>query len=597
MRVLNQKASLVSTLGLPSLMGALFLLSACVSVSSSVQRTATQSGLSASASTSDSSIQSIKINQIGYLPNSTKIALVPTTLATGFDIINVADGDIALSGDLSASQMWDMSGDSVHIADFSAITQAGEYIIRVPGFADSERINISRDAYLDLHDGALKAYYFNRAGLALDPTYAGQWARPLGHPDMNVRVHRSAATVARPEGTVLSSPKGWYDAGDYNKYIVNSGISTYTLLAAYADFTEFYRDRDVDIPESGDEMPDILDEILWNIDWMETMQDPSDGGVYHKLTTLNFEAAVMPHQATSQRYMVQKNVGAALNFAGVMAKASRVFADIPGFAQKAQDYRAAGIRAFEWAEDNPNLFYQQPDDVTTGEYGDEDSDGEFAWAAAELFLLTRNTDYLDIYKQKARFPGTPDWQDTMTLAYMSLLKDGEAVLSMRDYESVKSQLMRYADTVVTDHKASAYRVAMLDEDFVWGSNAVALNKAMVLLQAYRLDNDQAYHSAAVGLLDYVLGKNPIDMSYVTGFGVNTPMNIHHRQSYADDVTAPVPGFVAGGAHTGRQDGCPYEGRLPATTYSDDWCSYSTNEVTINWNAPLVYVLSALHSSQ
>jgi len=138
---------------------------------------------------------------------------------------------------------------------------------------------------------------------------------------------------------------------------------------------------------------------------------------------------------------------------------------------------------------------------------------------------------------------------------------------------------------------------MLEDDFVWGSNAVALNKAMVLLQAYSLNGEQAYHSAAVGLVDYVLGRNPIDFSFVTGFGVKTPMDTHHRQSYADDVTAPVPGFVAGGPHTGRQDDCDYEGRLPATTYSDDWCSYSTNEVTINWNAPLVYVLSALHTSQ
>jgi len=597
MHLVNRKNPFVSRIVLPSLISAIFLLSGCVSGNGSSKATLGQTKLSGPATPPILSNKLIKINQVGYLPNHTKIALVPTTNATRFEVINVVSGEVAMDGDLSASQKWSLAGNSVRIADFSAITEAGEYIIRVAGFPDSKRVNISSDAYLALHDGALKAYYFNRAGLELDPTYAGDWARPLGHPDTNVLVHRSAATVDRPAGTVLSSPKGWYDAGDYNKYIVNSGISTYTLLASYTDFTDFYKDRDIDIPESGDEMPDILDEVLWNIDWMETMQDPRDGGVYHKLTTLNFEAAVMPHNATSQRYVVQKNVGAALNFAGVMAKASRVFADIPGHAKKAQDYRVAAIRAFEWAQDNPGLYYQQPRDVSTGEYGDDDVDGEFAWAAAELFLLTQNTDYLEVYKQKASAPETPNWQDTMTLAYMSLLREGEKLLSVKDYESVKSQFMTYADSVVEAHNASAYRVAMLEDDFVWGSNAVALNKAMVLLQAYKLESKKAYHSAAIGLLDYVLGRNPIDFSFVTGFGVKTPMDTHHRQSYADDVTAPVPGFVAGGPHTGRQDDCDYEGRLPATTYSDDWCSYSTNEVTINWNAPLVYVLTALHTSQ
>ena len=591
MHFLNRKYSLVC------MVGAMSLLSACAFGGESGKKTSVQTKLSEAVTPPVSSNNLIKINQVGYLPSRTKIALVPNTNATRFEVINVADGQVAMAGDLPVSQKWSLAGNSVHIADFSAVTEAGQYIIRVAGFPDSKPVNISRDAYLDLHDGALKAYYFNRAGLELDPTYAGDWARPLGHPDTNVLVHSSAATVDRPAGTVLSSPKGWYDAGDYNKYIVNSGISTYTLLASYTDFTDFYQGRDVDIPESGDDMPDILDEILWNIDWMETMQDPRDGGVYHKLTTLNFEAPVMPHNATSQRYVVQKNVGAALNFAGVMAKASRVFAEVPGYANKAQEYRSAAIKAFEWAQDNPTLYYQQPSDVSTGEYGDQNVDGESAWAAAELFLLTQNTDYLDLYKQKAGSPSTPNWQDTMTLAYMSLLREGKTLLSNEDYESVKSQFMTYADSVVNAHNASAYRVAMLEDDFVWGSNAVALNKAMVLLQAYSLDGEQAYHSAAVGLVDYVLGRNPIDFSFVTGFGVKTPMDTHHRQSYADDVTAPVPGFVAGGPHTGRQDDCDYEGRLPATTYSDDWCSYSTNEVTINWNAPLVYVLSALHTSQ
>ncbi len=161
-----------------------------------------------------------------------------------------------------------------------------------------------------MHDAAIKAYYFNSASQQLDPAYAGVWARPAGHPDDQVKIHASAASASRPTGTVVQSPKGWYDAGDYNKYVVNSGISTFTLLDAWTDFKDFYRERQWTIPESGNSMPDLLDEVVWNLDWMSTMQDPADGGVYHKLTNLNFDGTVMPHQAVAPRYLVQKTTAA-----------------------------------------------------------------------------------------------------------------------------------------------------------------------------------------------------------------------------------------------------------------------------------------------
>src|SRR5690606_18067041 len=119
-----------------------------------------------------------------------------------------------------------------------------------------------------LNAAAIKAFYFNRASIPLEPEYAGIYARPEGHPDTQVLVHASAADAKRPEGTVISSPKGWYDAGDYNKYIVNSGISTYSLLAAFEHFPEQYLDQNLNIPESGNGVPDLLDEIYWNLAWM-----------------------------------------------------------------------------------------------------------------------------------------------------------------------------------------------------------------------------------------------------------------------------------------------------------------------------------------
>jgi endoglucanase len=524
---------------------------------------------------------------------------VPDTDATTFELVDTATNTVVMTGELSAVQRWPVSNTSVKLADFSAVTAEGDYVLRVDGIANDATVNISADAYLDVHDAVLKAYYYNRASIELEGTYAGQWARPMGHPDTSVQVHASAADANRPEGFTFSSPKGWYDAGDYNKYIVNSGISTYTLMAAYEHNEAFYADRDVGIPESGNDIPDILEEIKWNLDWMATMQDPNDGGVYHKLTTLGFSGTVMPHEATAQRYVVMKGTSATLNFAAVMASASRIYGEFPEFAADAATFRTAAINAWAWAQANPQVAYQQPSDVNTGEYGDGFFDDERLWAAAELFLLTEETQYLDSFKAMTASagPGVPAWPATATLGYISMLRSGAELLSQEDYASIRAPFMALADRIITETNESAYGVAMVDSDFVWGSNSVSLNKAMILMNAYELTGTQVYEDAAVSLVDYVLGRNPTDYSFVGGFGVKTPVDPHHRPSFSDGIDAPVPGFVSGGPQPGQQDNCNYPSPLPALSFLDDWCSYSTNEVTINWNAPMVYSLSALHANQ
>ena len=170
-------------------------------------------------------------------------------------------------------------------------------------------------------------------------------------------MHESAASVKRPEGTVISAPKGWYDAGDYNKYIVNSGISSYTLLAAYEHYPEIFDTLEINIPESGNGIPDILNEVKYNIDWMLEMQDPDDGGVYHKLTNASFDGVIMPDEAVQPRYVVQKTTAAALNFAAVTAQASRIYKKfLPDFSEKCLK---AAKSAYNWAIRNTQILYNQ----------------------------------------------------------------------------------------------------------------------------------------------------------------------------------------------------------------------------------------------
>lgn len=548
-----------------------------------------------SASSSAGLTSLIKINQLGFNPNSEKLAVVPDVAATQFRIINRSDNAIVLTGNLSATKSWSPASESVKLADFSAVTTVGDYKIEVDGIAQAANFKITANAYDALNAGSIKAFYYNRSGTQLLETHAGIYKRAAGHPGTQVYIHQSAASANRPAGTVISAPKGWYDAGDYNLYIVNSGISTYTLLAAFEAYPEFFENQNLNIPETGDQVPDLLNEILWNIEWMLAMQDPNDGGVYHKLTSKNFSGFVMPAADTSDRYVVQKATAATLDFAAVMAVASRVFADYesvyPGLSAQ---MLTAAENAWAWAKANPQIYYSQPSDITTGGYGDNNVTDEFAWAAAELYITTQNNNYYTEMNAANLSADVPGWGNVKSLSWVSLGRNIDSLTTIADKDLIKNRLFSLADTISSSKQASAYAVSMVSGDFVWGSNAVAMNQAMMLLAAYDQDKSKIqYLQAAQSLLDYVLGRNPTDYSFVTGFGSKTPMHIHHRPSAADGIVAPIPGFIAGGPNPGQQDKSDcnqaYPSNLPAKSYLDHDCSYASNEIAINWNAPLVFV--------
>ena len=534
----------------------------------------------------------IKLNQVGYFANASKIVIVPSTNIVKFNVIN-ANGSVVLSGISSAPAVWEYSGEAVVQIDLSALNAVGQYSLEVEDSQQRASFSIKASPYDAMHKAAFKAYYINRASIKLLPEFAGDYARPMGHVDTQVLVHSSAATASRPEGTVISSPKGWYDAGDYNKYIVNSGISTYTLLLAYEHFTAYYDNKSLNIPESNNGIPDILDEIDWNLEWMSTMQDPNDGGVYHKLTTKNFTPIIMPHEGTEPRFVVQKSTAAALNFAAVMANASRLYqATRPTLANK---YLLQAIDAYSWALENPTQYYRQPSDIQTGEYGDNNVTDEFAWASAELYLTTQEPPFLENFDQYAQAAQVPSWAQVSALPYISMAFNNQAdiLFTEQQRQRYSTRLVDLANNIMQTYNTSAYKVTMSEGDFVWGSNAVAMNRALVLWQAHKITQDEQYKVAAEELVNYVMGKNPTGFSFVTGFGEVSPIEPHHRQSVADEVLTPVPGFLVGGPHSGQQDSCNYVSDLPAQSFLDDWCSYSTNEVTINWNAPLIYSLAQL----
>jgi len=554
--------------------------------------------------------QAIRLNQVGFYPGAPKAALVVGAARDTFYVVAADLKDTVFTSLLGPRRATALSSDTTRAADFSALRTPGEYVVLVPGLGASYRFAIRPRVLEELARGALKAFYFQRGSLALEPRYAGKWSRAAGHPDTQVLVHPSAASAGRPAGTVISAPGGWYDAGDYNKYIVNSGITVATLLSLYEDFPAYVRTLDVDIPESGHGVPDLLQEALWNLRWMLTMQDPSDGGVYHKLTEPRFEGFVSPVEARSPRYVVQKSTAAALDFAAVMAQASRVLRSfesrLPGLADSAL---TAAVHAWSWARHHPDVFYDQErlnqqfePHIETGTYGDRDVRDEFIWAATELGVTTRQDSF---FTAVPVFPDSsaplPNWRQVRTLAYYTLarFRAGLPPAVAGDRARLERTLMRAADDLMQSASRTAYGTLMGGRaaDFIWGSNSVAANQGIALVVAYRLTGDPSYLRHALSNLDYLLGRNATGYSFVTGFGSRTPLHPHHRPSAADGIDAPVPGLLVGGPNPGRQDGCAYPVTAPDKAYVDDVCAYASNEVAINWNAPLVYLAAALEALQ
>lgn len=552
----------------------------------------------------------IRLNQIGFYPNAPKIAAVYTTQGDEYFITKEADNKKLFAGKLSGTAKSPFSKKQTRIADFSDFKEPGEYVIVVPGIGRSYPFNIRKNVHAEVANAAAKAFYFHRLSVDLPEEYAGVWKRQLGHPDDRVLIHASAASPNRPKGTVISSPRGWYDAGDYNKYIVNSGITMGTLLSAYEDFPEYWQSTSLHIPESNNDVPDLLDEVLWNLRWMLTMQDPHDGGVYHKLTNPKFDGMVMPHEATNTRYVVKKSTAATLDFAAVLAQASRVYKlfenQFPGLSDSCIH---AARRAWEWAQQNPAVEYKQLEinknfepNIVTGAYGDRDLSDEFIWAASELMITTRDPAYsqqVNLIPDEATL--LPSWSQVRLLAYYSLLRfENKLKPTLNvDVQSMKKILIAFADSLVAGTDQHYLRTVMgkTVKDYIWGSSSVAANQSIALIQAYTITKDQKYLRHALSNVDYLLGRNGTGYSFVTGFGDKQVMHPHHRPSEADGISAPVPGWLSGGPNPSMQDKCDYPSAIPDEAFTDHVCSYASNEVAINWNAPLVYILCAMESLQ
>jgi len=534
------------------------------------------------------------MNQVGFLTKGQKQMAVVG--AEGKEIVfKTSSGTEVLKVTAPEAQVWIPAGDTAaSLVDFSEIQTEGKYQAYIDDEPIGHPITIGDKALEEAGKASIKFFYFQRASTALEEEYAGIYARAAGHLDTAVKYHPS--TGKTDTEATFNGSKGWYDAGDYGKYIVNSGISTYTLLQLYQQNKEYYDTLKLNIPESSNDIPDLLDEIRWNLDWMLTMQD-DDGGVFHKLTTKQFAGTIMPEKGTAQRFAIGKGIEASWDFAAVVTLASEIYKPYdPEFAQKCID---AAQKARIWALTHPYEIYEQPSDVGTGTYTGSVEWASKLWTNIEMYRVSGDTSVSSIIKSlpiSNKKAVLQSWQNNYMLGIFTIAMSPDA-FEAEMVDSATSIITTMADNYVKSLDNNGYGVALAKGDFYWGSNGVAANKGMVLIHAYILTKDEKYLNAALSIVDYILGRNPLDKSYLTGYGVNPVMKPHHRPSQADSIDAPVPGMIAGGPNASATD-CAKKYNNPdavARSYYDNSCSYATNEVAINWNAPFAYVIGSIQA--
>ena len=545
----------------------------------------------------ESASAQIKVDQVGYLPGSLKLAFV-TAAGKRFEVKRALDGVTVFKGELSPAAADSATGDSVQVANFSKLREPGTYYLDVPGVGRSWPFSIGRDVFSRAYYLAMRAFYGQRCGMAVDlgPEFPG-YAHPACH--LKAEFHASSGKQGE-RGNV----GGWHDAGDYGRYVVNSGITVGTLLWTWEIFGPKLKTIKLNLPETGNGTPDILNEARWNLEWMLKMQD-GDGGVWHKQTSEHFPGFVMPEDDPLPSVVIgtgvepYKSTCATADVAAVAAIAARVYQSYdPKFAARNLE---AARKAWLWTQKYPNVTFRNPPGVSTGEYGDSYCDDEKLWAAAELWRTTGDASYNDYFvkeypdfRASLNSPSPEGWKEVAAMGLWTYALGARKGSDPELLADIRKRAAQAAQAIVERTRANPYHVSLQARDYVWGSNGVVANYGMELLVANALTPDPSFVESALDNLHYLLGRNTFSLSWVTQVGANPYRHPHHRPSGADKNPEPWPGLLSGGPNAARQDDILRklpDGLPPAKIYADDQGSYASNEVAINWQAPLVFVLA------
>lgn len=529
----------------------------------------------------------IYVNQAGYLPEDRKVAVICQESA-GFTVQDM-QGNVCYEGKWNYFGPDALSGDTVWQGDFSAIKKPGRYVVRCEK-GESATFLIGENAYGKLMYDVLRAFYYLRCGCALEKEHAGVYTHAACH--TGIAVEWDNPSVKKH---ILG---GWHDAGDYGRYVTPGAVALSHLMYAHMLYPAVFEKLKMNIPESGNSLPDILNECKWEMDWIVQMQR-EDGAVYHKHTTAHHAPFVMPEEDTAQLFLLPVSSMATADFCAICAQGYRVFKEYDK--EYAAKLLAAAKKAHQWLKENPEFMgFKNPDGCGTGGYGQRDDLSNRWWAAAEMYAATGEAEYLKdamVQFEALHFHLSLGWGDVAGLGVMALMTCQYPV-SEAWMTALKKEVVEAAEKFVSIADGCGYNCAMVEQNYGWGSNMPLMQHGMILALADFVEGKGRFRNCMLDQLHVLMGVNAMGISYVTGNGDYAYNYPHLRPADADGIDACIPGMVSGGPNRRPSDGYAKElglfpeGTPPMKCYYDDVRCYSLNEITIYWNSPVVFVLAA-----
>ena len=547
------------------------------------------------------------LNQVGFYPAQQKQVVFRgdmSSLDGRFSIVNVDTGEKEdFNGFVTTFGTNPTSLEYVGYGDFSSFTKEGTFKIVGNKGSESPVFTISNSVYDNINNDLIMMLYRQRCGEVL-----GETDDPFAH----TACHQELATIYG-ETTTIDVSGGWHDAGDYGKYVVAGAQTVADLLLTYdriADSADEIFHYPSYVTGTDSAIPDILEEAMYELDWMLKMQR-ADGQVYHKVSTKEFPTNnVKPQDDHGQLYVSPVSYAATADFAAVMAMAARTLQSIAPY--KATEYSAAASKAYNALSSMTKTSFTNPSDIKTGEYPDSDLDDELSWAAIEMYAISMDTTYLDTFL--SNYTKTDElglgWANVNGFAVVTALQTINP--SDERFVTIANKVIEFADELVEISKTDVYNITI--KSFEWGSNLSIASNGMVLdfaaslidyaAEKLGLTDEQAsakyaeYIKVREQQLNYLLGQNACAYCFVTGYGTLTPQHPHHRPSIA--ANAAMPGMLVGGPDSNFEENGEDQiakrycaGHAAAHCWVDNDNSWSTNEITIYWNSPLIFLITAV----
>lgn len=505
-------------------------------------------------------------------------------------IRNLSSGQTALTVPLILREANGfLTGEDLYTFDFSALDTPGTYQAYVPGIGLSVPFSIGPDVLDHAAYTTARGLYYQRSGTALTSPFAeNRFTRPVSHgPSIDALFHDSLTGTPlyanEPAGIMIDGHGGWHDAGDYGKYIPTAASALWFLFTAYDMNPGAFSDNTLNIPESGNGIPDLLDEARWEIDWIVRIQ-AADGGMYHKLTAESWLGA-LPAEENTPRFLFEKTTHDTASAAAVLACAARLWQSFDP--QAATDYLNRAEQAWAFLEAHPATTpaggFKNPSGTKTGEYNDADDSDNRLWAAAELFRTTGKEVYRDYFDRwwadNSHSQGWNNWIHFYKCAYWAYLRSQYPDADVNIQDEIRSRILRASDDLVTLTRSNPYHNgARMDvPDWIgWGAFTQSCEYSFPLLQAWALTSRQTYLDAAALNLDAQLGANPLSQSFITGLGTRYPRNPLHKVSMYDNTDEPIPGIPVFGVFAHMSNGQPFY-RMTQTDENSYPQSYSTTD--------------------